>query len=185
MGKEYSAQYSPVDEADNEDAKLLYRGTAIKPLSKSRFLHVSLWLIHGVLIFITLLFFTLWVRAPLKDDILLYCRWTDGMTEMPYWPITAPANEAIETSIVRFNGSWDRHSPYRGSPSPDLEAAWDRVTADGCILHFAPIEVFTDWQPFQAAYWAWHPNKYSEQGKNLLHTWPGIRKSTAENIWWQ
>jgi hypothetical protein len=83
MGKEYSAQYSPVDEADNEDANLLYRST-IKSLSKSRFLHVSLWLIHGVLIFTTLLFFTLWVRAPPKDDILLYCRWTDGMTEIPY-----------------------------------------------------------------------------------------------------
>lgn len=125
MGKEYSARYSPVDEADNEDAKLLYRGTAIKPLSKSRFLQVSLWLIHGVLIFITLLFFTLWVRSPPKDDILLY----------------SPANEAIETSIVRLNGTWDRHSPYRGSPSPELEAAWDRITADGRLLGMTSEQV--------------------------------------------
>jgi hypothetical protein len=79
MGKEYSAQYSPVNEADDEDAKLLQR----RIHSKSRFLHVSLWLIHGVLISVTLLFFTLWARAPSKDAILLYCRWTDGMTKMP------------------------------------------------------------------------------------------------------
>jgi hypothetical protein len=84
MGKEYSARYSPVDEADNEDANLLYIGAKTKPHSKSRFLRASLWLIHGVLISITLLFFTLWVRTPSKDDILLYCRWTDGMTEMLY-----------------------------------------------------------------------------------------------------
>ncbi|KAG2349828.1 hypothetical protein BDR05DRAFT_994816 [Suillus weaverae] len=126
MGKEYSAQYSPVDGADDEDAKLLHRGTENRPHSQSCFLHVSLWLMHGVLISITLLFFTLWARAPSKDDILLY----------------SPANEAIESKgIVRFNGSWDRPSVYRGSPSPDLDAAWDRVTADGRLLAITPEQL--------------------------------------------
>ncbi|KAG1891070.1 hypothetical protein F4604DRAFT_1704100 [Suillus subluteus] len=119
MSKEYSAQYSPVDEVDDEDAKLLHRGTDTRPHSKSRLLHVSLWLIHGVLISVTLLFFTLWARAPSKDAILLY----------------SPANEAIESKgIVRFNGSWDHRSVYRGSPSPHLEAAWGRVAIDGRLF---------------------------------------------------
>ncbi|KAG2028418.1 hypothetical protein BDR03DRAFT_1019830 [Suillus americanus] len=121
MGKKYSAQYYPVNGADDEDEKLLYKGAKTRPHSKSRFLHVSLWLIHGVLISVTLLFFTLWARAPSKDDILLY----------------SPANEGIESKgIVRFNGSWDRHSVYRGSPSPDLEVAWSSITADGCICSY-------------------------------------------------
>ncbi|KAG2043236.1 hypothetical protein BDR03DRAFT_1006107 [Suillus americanus] len=120
MDKEYSAQYSPVKEAD-EVEKLLYKGTETRPHSKFRFLHLSLWLIHGALISVTLLFFTIWARAPSKDDILLY----------------SPANEAIESKgIVRFNGSWDHHSIYRGSPSPDLEVAWSGVADDGCISLF-------------------------------------------------
>lgn len=120
MGKEYSAQYSLVDGADDEDAKLLHSGAETRPHSKSRFLHVSLWLIHGVLIFITLLFFMLWAWAPSsRDDIFLY----------------SPANEAIESKgIVRLNGSWDRQSVYRGSPSPDLEVAWDRVSLDARLM---------------------------------------------------
>jgi hypothetical protein len=115
MGKKYSAQYFPVNGADYEDEKLFHRDTVTRPRSKSRFLRVWLWLIHGVLISVTLLFFTLWARAPSKDDVHLY----------------SPANEAIESKgIVRFNGSWDRPSVYRGSPSPGVEAAWNELTKD-------------------------------------------------------
>ncbi|KAG1875222.1 hypothetical protein C8R48DRAFT_769235 [Suillus tomentosus] len=140
MAKEYPAQYSPVNEADDEDANLLHRSTETRPHSKSRFLRVSLWLIHGVLISITLLFFTLWAWAPSKDDILLF----------------SPVNEAIESKgIVRFNGSWDRPSAYRGSPTPDLEAAWNRVTADGRLMSITLEELLKIGEepaPFLARY---------------------------------
>ncbi|KAG2032710.1 hypothetical protein BDR03DRAFT_1094767 [Suillus americanus] len=145
MGKEYSAQYYPVNGADDEDEQLLYRDTETRPHSNSRFLHISLWLIHGVLISVTLLFFMLWAREPSKDDILLY----------------SPANEAIESKgIVRFNGSWDRHSVYRGNPSPDLEVAWNRVTADGRFMSMTLeqlIETGEEPAPFMARY----PEEYS------------------------
>ncbi|KAG2148148.1 uncharacterized protein EDB93DRAFT_1084986, partial [Suillus bovinus] len=44
----------------------------------------------------------------------------------------APANEAIESiGIVRFNGTLGTPSIYRGSPSPEINAAWDRISLDG------------------------------------------------------
>ncbi|KAG2134403.1 uncharacterized protein EDB93DRAFT_1254523 [Suillus bovinus] len=150
-GKKYFPQYSLVDGADDEVAKLLHRSKETRPHPKSRFLHVSLWLIHGVLIFITLLFFTLWAWAPSKDDILLY----------------SPANEAIESiGIVRFNGTWDRPSPYRGSPSPDVEAAWDRVTADGRLMSITPEQLLAIGEE-PAPFMAMCPEEY---GGNYLAT---------------
>ncbi|KAG1820567.1 uncharacterized protein BJ212DRAFT_1038226 [Suillus subaureus] len=171
MGKGYSAQYSPVNGADDEDEKLLHRDAEARPHSKSRLLHVSLWLIHGILIFITLLFFTLWARALSKDDILLY----------------SPANEAIESKgIVRFNGSWDRREVYRGSPSPDLEAAWDRVTANGRPMGITLeqlLEIEEEPAPFMARY----PEEYGGNYLAIvevihhLHCINIVRRSTWRN----
>ncbi|KAG0697868.1 hypothetical protein DFH29DRAFT_1003354 [Suillus ampliporus] len=115
MSKEYST-YSRVDEVDDrDDANLLDNGTETRPPPKFRFLRWSPWLSHGVLMSITMLFFTLWVRAPSIDDVVLY----------------SPANEAIESiGIIRFNGSLGASSIYRGSPSPEIDAAWDRISLD-------------------------------------------------------
>ncbi|KAG1733892.1 uncharacterized protein EDB91DRAFT_1147818 [Suillus paluster] len=47
-----------------------------------------------------------------------------------YLPFAAPANEAIESiGIIRFNGTLDATSIYRGS-SPEVNAAWDRIAVD-------------------------------------------------------
>ncbi|KAG1729100.1 uncharacterized protein EDB91DRAFT_839379 [Suillus paluster] len=106
MRKEY---YSPVD---GDDVNLLDSGTETRPPPKSRFFHWSPLLSHGVLMSITMLFFTLWARAPSIDDVVVY----------------SPANEAIESiGIVRLNGTLNAPSIYRG-PSPEVDAAWDRVS---------------------------------------------------------
>lgn len=51
----------------------------------------------------------------------------------------APAQEAIDYHTVKFNGTFDVGSIYRGAPSPELDAAWNRLTEHGnhqrlCIL---------------------------------------------------
>ncbi|KAG0700057.1 hypothetical protein DFH29DRAFT_808109, partial [Suillus ampliporus] len=37
---------------------------------------------------------------------------------------------AIESGIIRFNGTLDAPSIYRGRPSPEINAAWDRISFD-------------------------------------------------------
>ncbi|KAG1758120.1 hypothetical protein EDD22DRAFT_912318 [Suillus occidentalis] len=59
----------------------------------------------GMLMCASLLFFALWMGTPspyLHDDI----------------PIYSPASGAVESTIVRFNGTLDFPSIYRGPPSP-------------------------------------------------------------------
>ncbi|KAG1787783.1 uncharacterized protein HD556DRAFT_940453 [Suillus plorans] len=113
MHKEYSASYSVDGVDDHDDTNLLDSNTESRPLPRSRPLRWSPWLSHGVLMFITMMFFVLWARAPSIDDVVLY----------------SPANEAIESiGIVRFNGTLGTPSIYRGSPSPEIDAAWDRIS---------------------------------------------------------
>ncbi|KAG2068285.1 hypothetical protein BDR04DRAFT_1079564 [Suillus decipiens] len=114
MRKEYYSQYSPIDGVNDDNVKLL-DSTETRHPSKYRFLHLWPWLSHGVLISMTMVFFILWAREPSIDDVVLY----------------SPANEVIESiGLVRFNGSLDAPSIYRGSPSPELDAAWDDIAVD-------------------------------------------------------
>ncbi|OJA14475.1 hypothetical protein AZE42_05296 [Rhizopogon vesiculosus] len=47
----------------------------------------------------------------------------------------SPANEAIEyIGIVRFDLGLTSTSIYRGPPSPEINAAWDRIAGDGYNL---------------------------------------------------
>ena len=48
--------------------------------------------------------------------------------------------EAVSGSYtnVRFDGTFDRSSPYKGPPSPEVDALWHQVT--GCELFFALLE---------------------------------------------
>ncbi|KAG2038079.1 hypothetical protein BDR03DRAFT_1091496 [Suillus americanus] len=111
MEKEYYPRVDGVD--DRDDTNLLDRNTVTRPPPESRLLRWSPWLSHGVLMFITLVFFVLWVRAPSIDDVVLY----------------SPANEAVEyVGIIRFNGTLGTPSIYRGPPSPEINAAWDRIS---------------------------------------------------------
>ncbi|KAG1856641.1 hypothetical protein DFJ58DRAFT_784249 [Suillus subalutaceus] len=69
---------------------------------------------HGALICTSMLFFALWMGTPsphLHDDI----------------PIYSPASSAVDSTVVKFNGTLDFPSIYRGSPSPEIDAAWNRI----------------------------------------------------------
>jgi hypothetical protein len=51
--------------------------------------------------------------------------------------LSAPASGAVDSTIVRFNGTLDFPSIYRGPPSPELDAAWARVARDGASSDFS------------------------------------------------
>ncbi|KAG1852833.1 hypothetical protein DFJ58DRAFT_399084 [Suillus subalutaceus] len=116
MMVKYFSQYSLVNTVDDDNEKL--SGDAARfgaePRPESRTLR--LWLTHGILVCTSVLFFTLWMRTPstyLHNDIP---------------SIYSPANIAIEPVIVRFNGTLNFPSIYRGPPSPEIDAAWNRVS---------------------------------------------------------
>ncbi|KAG2365829.1 hypothetical protein BDR07DRAFT_1397833 [Suillus spraguei] len=115
MRKDYYSQYSPLDVVGDDGIKLPDSGIVTSPSPRSRFLHLWPWLSHGGLMSITLVFFTLWAQAPSMDDVLPF----------------SPANKAVESiSIIKFNGTLDAPSIYRGSPSPEIDAVWDRISLD-------------------------------------------------------
>ncbi|KAF9803517.1 hypothetical protein IEO21_09655 [Rhodonia placenta] len=42
----------------------------------------------------------------------------------------APVLEAVELYNVKFNGTLNHPSVFRGEPNPELDAAWDRIAMD-------------------------------------------------------
>ncbi|KAH9947885.1 hypothetical protein B0H21DRAFT_691211 [Amylocystis lapponica] len=43
-------------------------------------------------------------------------------------------NNIVEYETITFNGTLDYPSIYRGPPSPEIDAAWDRLSDDGKII---------------------------------------------------
>jgi hypothetical protein len=115
-----SLQYFPAITFDNDneeksfgDAESFHAG----PRPKSHLLRVRPMWSHVVLICTSILFFALWMGTPspyLRDDI----------------PVYSPASVAVEPVILRFNGTLDFPSIYRGPPNPELDAAWARIAGD-------------------------------------------------------
>ncbi|KAG1815265.1 hypothetical protein EV424DRAFT_1541104 [Suillus variegatus] len=126
----YSSQYYPVDAVDNAnqeesfgDAEMLRAGP--HPKLHSSILRIWPILSHGALICTSMLFFALWMGTPsphLHDDI----------------PVYSPASGVVDSVIVRFNGTLDFPSIYRGPPSPEVDAAWARIAHDGMSPNFPP-----------------------------------------------
>ncbi|KAG1740969.1 hypothetical protein EDB19DRAFT_1707111, partial [Suillus lakei] len=121
MVKDFS-QYSPIDTID-DDEKLLddAQRFGVEPRPKSHTLR--LWLTHGVLICTSVLFFALWMHTP-----------STYLRDIP--SIYSPANVAIEPMIIRFNGTLDFPSIYRGPPSPEIDTAWNRISRDVGVTDF-------------------------------------------------
>ncbi|OAX44326.1 hypothetical protein K503DRAFT_765137 [Rhizopogon vinicolor AM-OR11-026] len=117
MRKEYYSRHPPSHAVNDGYVKILQvdGGTETSLPPELRFLYLWPWISHGVLISITVLFLTLWAMALSMHDAVLY----------------SPANEAIESiGIVRFDLGLTSTSIYRGPPSPEINAAWDRIAGD-------------------------------------------------------
>ncbi|KAH7904333.1 hypothetical protein BJ138DRAFT_1166726 [Hygrophoropsis aurantiaca] len=118
----HTPQYFPLQgDDDNNEATLLHDDTekfAAAPRSKVYRFRVSPWLSHGILSWTAIVFLTLWLGTlstiDMHDDI----------------PIYSPASAAVESTIIRFNGTLDYPSIYRGPPSPEIDAAWARISHD-------------------------------------------------------
>ncbi|KAG1787747.1 uncharacterized protein HD556DRAFT_936759 [Suillus plorans] len=110
----YFLQYSPIDFVDDETLSggAERFGTKSRPKSRTR----RLWLSHGILICTSILSFALWMRTPstqLRNDIpSIY------------------SSAAVEPVILRLNGTFDFPSIYRGPPSPEIDAVWNRISRD-------------------------------------------------------
>jgi hypothetical protein len=117
-----SLQYSPVHTADNHDddeEKSLDDTESLRTEPRPKLHILRMWpiLTHSALMCTSMLFFTLWMSTPsphLHDDI----------------PVYSPAGSAVDSMIVRFNGTLDFPSIYRGPPSPEIDAAWARIGED-------------------------------------------------------
>ncbi|KAF8907012.1 hypothetical protein CPB84DRAFT_1769237 [Gymnopilus junonius] len=115
--------YSPVEQLDEEESaseKLLTHW--LDPhrqlkLSRYRKFCIQYWayFTHGILLFMSALFFCLWIRAR---------------TQRPEEPVYSPANEAVEylNSLTTFNGTFNHPSEFRGHPTPEIDAAWMRIS---------------------------------------------------------
>jgi hypothetical protein len=116
---EDASHHSPVGTVDNDDEKSFGDAERFRTELHPKWHILCAWpmLSHGALICASMLFFALWMGTPsphLHDDI----------------PIYSPASGAVESMIVRFNGTLDFPSIYRGPPSPEIDAAWARVARD-------------------------------------------------------
>lgn len=137
--------YSPIEQQDEEDGgteKLLgqwFDSNGRLKLSQYRIFWNRYWayLTHGLLLFIiSILFFCLWIQArPRDSEELVYCK--SVYFYYKYYLkkniITAPANVAVEYNkgLTTLNGSLDFPSEFRGYPTPEIDAAWTRVSIGG------------------------------------------------------
>jgi len=86
------------------------------PISTNQTFWTRYWIYftHGILMLFSAIFLGLWVHARNNSLTLSY----------------SPANEAVEyyKGLRAFNGTFNYSSIYRGTPSPELDAAWLRVS---------------------------------------------------------
>lgn len=65
----------------------------------------------------------------------IYKRYIYVLTTPLYTPkvalpinFTGPGLDAVEYETVTFRGAQDDENPYKGHPSPDIDAAWRKLT---------------------------------------------------------
>jgi hypothetical protein len=61
-----------------------------------------------------------YVYPPLVDTPYLYLSF-----------VTAPAQDVTEYEPKMWNLTLGQYSPYTASPSPEVDAMWDQIAADG------------------------------------------------------
>ncbi|PPQ65051.1 hypothetical protein CVT26_015747 [Gymnopilus dilepis] len=149
LPRDHVASPLAIDDADGEGSseKLLVAGGVTPPSSSS--LRVP-WLVHlGVFSLYTIAFLGFFVfsfgQDPERPDDTcflehsMYCMtFPTSNLASKLTRIKAPAREAVKYSVVRFNGSLEFASPFKGQPTPALDEAWDRITTNNSLW---PIRV--------------------------------------------
>lgn len=79
------------------------------------------WIAHAILVSILVVLAATWKVLRSADEVCPNLQ--------NYLP-----REAFQTHPIRFNGSIDFKSEWKGLPRPELEAAWNSITHDGKII---------------------------------------------------
>ena len=160
-------QYAPISQYDIDEGKVYYSDSPTcanesisqnifqlrgKPKAGTNTFHRWEWVTRGVLFLLSFAFFSLWITStgvPKCTHVVKYCEYficsyVRGRVIL-FHDTAAPANEAIEyIEHFKYKGSLHFTTLWRGdeigNPSPDIDAAWRRITTDGeytfsCIRH--------------------------------------------------
>ncbi|KAI0947367.1 hypothetical protein AcV7_009811 [Taiwanofungus camphoratus] len=121
---ESTAKYSPIDEVDEESLEKLLgqslydnpESESERPLLKRRWHRLWPWLANGVLFCVSIALFVLSFRR------------TNNVQCGKQLSTFSPAFEAIEYQPILFNGTFNFPSIYRGHPTAEIDAAWNRIS---------------------------------------------------------
>ncbi|KAJ7240979.1 hypothetical protein C8J57DRAFT_1192966 [Mycena rebaudengoi] len=113
-----SAEYTPLDadcyNESQDDFQLLQRKQAQRRL--------WLFLGNGAVLFMSIVFVVVSRHLALKPPTNAEC--------IALLSVHSPAHPAIRYHPVEFNGTFDFPSIYRGTPTTELDDAWDRISVD-------------------------------------------------------
>ena len=135
--KQNELEESTIEEARDDYA---LASTKLQSRYKRFWLKYWAWFTHGALFCLSTMVFVLVIQKPIKLPEI-YCKhWIVYMFEVAHSSLTtnplAPANVPVEYNkeLTTFNGTFDFDSIYRGEHSPELDAAWNRISQDSSIF---------------------------------------------------
>ncbi|KAJ6597469.1 hypothetical protein DFH09DRAFT_1356731 [Mycena vulgaris] len=112
-----SAEYTPLDVDDTNDSQDDFHIADIE--NKRRRLSVLLG--NGALLLVSVVLFAV------SRDIALP---PSDIECSKIYSTFSPAQQAVKYKTVKFNGTFEFPSIYRGTPTPEIDAAWDRISVD-------------------------------------------------------
>jgi len=135
----FQKRYRPENELDDDGSSEKLLGAHSQPsTSTTRSIDAWTriwwpWVAHGI-------FFTLYTVVFLGLILHTYDRQTEATKKLCLLQHStySPVHDIVEYSSVRFNGSLNFPSPYRGPPTPEVDVAWDRITTNNSLW---PIRV--------------------------------------------
>ncbi|KAH8694008.1 hypothetical protein BGW36DRAFT_430031 [Talaromyces proteolyticus] len=84
---------------------------------------IYVWTVHIILLLLSSSFFLQGIKQRYPTD-------QDCVAQLSAY---SPALGAVEYKMVRFQGALLNKSPYKGAPSPEIDAAWDEIVNMGQI----------------------------------------------------
>ncbi|KAJ6602801.1 hypothetical protein DFH09DRAFT_1301805 [Mycena vulgaris] len=112
-----SAEYTPLDVDDTNDSQEDFHIAETK--DKRR--RLSILVGNGALLLISIVLFAVSRHIALPPNDIECGK---------LYSTFSPAQQAIKYKTVMFNGTFEFPSIYRGTPTPEKDAAWDRISVD-------------------------------------------------------
>lgn len=100
---------------------------------------MKVWIGHALILAVSVSCLTISIillRLPSPQN---WCRSTYCFGEQDSDILATPGFEHFTQRDTKFVGSFQADSPYRGSPSPEIDAAWERFTVNRKLLSFSSL----------------------------------------------